>query len=160
MVNSTPLLVCAYCGASLPNDAYAGRRRYCSDRCVARAYRGARREELRLKAASRRANDGGKANRAVAMSYLDRNREQVNESARRHYREAGRRRDPRPLQARAHAAVAQAIKAGRLVRGPCEVGVDCRGRVEGHHDDYDKPLDVRWLCSKHHGQHHRKEHDG
>ena len=55
-------------------------------------------------------------------------------------------------QARSHIAVAIAIKQGRLVRGPCEV---CGAvRTDAHHDDYDKPLDVRWLCRLHHRQTH------
>jgi hypothetical protein len=42
----------------------------------------------------------------------------------------------------------QAVLRGKLTRGPCEV---CGStRVHGHHDDYAKPLDVRWLCAKHH----------
>ena len=48
-----------------------------------------------------------------------------------------------------------AIKAGRLVRQPCEVcGAD--DKVHAHHDDYSKPLDVRWLCPEHHREHHAK----
>lgn len=46
-----------------------------------------------------------------------------------------------------------AIRSGRLVRQPCEVCGD--DQVDAHHDDYDKPLDVRWLCRKHHRAAHR-----
>lgn len=46
----------------------------------------------------------------------------------------------------------RAIRSGELVPEPCDV---C-GRLptEGHHDDYSKPLDVRWLCHKHHSEVH------
>lgn len=45
-----------------------------------------------------------------------------------------------------------AIYSGNLARQPCEV---CgAAKVHAHHDDYSKPLDVRWLCFKHHMQHH------
>ena len=42
-----------------------------------------------------------------------------------------------------------ALKTGKLTKGICEVCGD--PKVHAHHDDYDKPLDVRWLCSLHHG---------
>lgn len=48
----------------------------------------------------------------------------------------------------------RAIKAGRLTRQPCEV---CGAtKVQAHHADYGKPLDVRWLCRPHHLELHRR----
>jgi ribosomal protein S27AE len=52
-----------------------------------------------------------------------------------------------PERRKARMLVASAIRNGSLVSPPaCE---DC-GRsdtlLNGHHDDYSKPLDVRWLC--------------
>jgi len=42
-----------------------------------------------------------------------------------------------------------ALRHGRLFKGNCEVcGTDVK--VEGHHQDYSKPLEVTWLCTKHH----------
>ena len=53
---------------------------------------------------------------------------------------------------RARGAVSRAIKKGRILRRGCEV---CGSpHTEGHHDSYDKPLDVRWLCTKHHTEAH------
>ena len=46
-----------------------------------------------------------------------------------------------------------AVRAGRIKRQPCEV---CGALpTEGHHDDYGKPLDVRWLCKVHHHALHK-----
>lgn len=56
---------------------------------------------------------------------------------------------------RSRSLLNMAIDRGDIVRGACELaGDDCHGRIEGHHDDYDLPLDVRWLCVAHHKAHH------
>lgn len=59
-----------------------------------------------------------------------------------------------PDRYRAHYAVGNAVRDGRLEKKPCEV---CGATyVHGHHDDYTKPLEVRWLCPIHHKEHHDK----
>lgn len=63
---------------------------------------------------------------------------------------------------RAHWKVREAVLTGKLIRPihceACGRGVD---RIEAAHHDYDKPLDVRWLCPMcHHGwdaERHRRE---
>lgn len=55
---------------------------------------------------------------------------------------------------RAMAVVGAAFEHGRLVRQPCEVCGTTTWPVDAHHDDYTKPLDVRWLCRSHHKLHH------
>lgn len=63
-----------------------------------------------------------------------------------------RYREENPKKYAAHTAVNNAVRDKRLFQKPCEV---C-GEVEAHahHDDYDKPLDVRWLCPPHHFEWH------
>jgi hypothetical protein len=60
-----------------------------------------------------------------------------------------RRRTKYPERFKARNAVNNALRDGNLARQPCEI---CGSTfdVEAHHDDYSKPLEVRWLCFKHH----------
>lgn len=60
-----------------------------------------------------------------------------------------------PRAARAHATVARALKAGTLTCQPCEV-CGSTTKIEAHHDSYEDALNVRWLCRRHHKEHHRK----
>lgn len=55
----------------------------------------------------------------------------------------------------ANRLVKKAVDSGRLMKMPCEV-CGCQN-VQAHHDDYSKPLDVRWLCVKHHNEHHNNQ---
>lgn len=53
-----------------------------------------------------------------------------------------------------HKAVSTAIAKGLIIRKACEV---CGARqTDAHHDDYNKPLVIRWLCRKHHFEWHSK----
>ena len=46
-----------------------------------------------------------------------------------------------------------AIARGKVHKQPCEIcGME---PAEAHHDDYNNPLKVRWLCKKHHVEWHR-----
>ena len=51
-----------------------------------------------------------------------------------------------------------AVKMGKIKRPvDCDmsnISSACFGRIEAHHHDYNKPLDVKWLC----GNHHREVH--
>ena len=75
-------------------------------------------------------------------------------------REIERLGGPRPTKQsslekrRARRRLEKAVRAG-LVQRPalCEV-CGCSAKVQGHHDDYTKPLDVRWLCPRCHGLTH------
>lgn len=62
-------------------------------------------------------------------------------------------RERYPQKARARYAVGNAIRSGKLVRQPCLV---CGNeKSEAHHADYQKTLDVMWLCRLHHRAWHR-----
>ena len=54
----------------------------------------------------------------------------------------------------AHSSVAKAIRNGTLVRQPC---VRCaETKSIAHHEDYDHPLVVMWLCQPCHKQRHKE----
>lgn len=62
-------------------------------------------------------------------------------------RETRRRwRKANPEKGAAHNKVYRAVKSGRLVRPDACERCGKAGKVEASHDDYDRPLDVEWLC--------------
>lgn len=85
---------------------------------------------------------------------IDRRRNQ--KPARKEYmtRKARERRAANREQYKAHIAKNNALRAGKIVWQPCEV-CGCAEFVHAHHDDYTKPLDVVWLCARHHAERHR-----
>lgn len=61
-------------------------------------------------------------------------------------------REENPEAVKAQGVLAYAIKLGKIVPQPCVV---CGAKqVHGHHEDYNKPLDVIWYCAQHHIKHH------
>ena len=63
------------------------------------------------------------------------------------------RKNPRVRKAdNANLVAWRAVQNGELIKLPCEV---CgRKKSEAHHCDYNKPLDVMWLCKRHHTEWH------
>lgn len=79
------------------------------------------------------------------------NRRSIRQSA--EYRKYYRAKFPNKYKA--HTKVHNAIRDKRLIKMPCEI---CQrtDHIHGHHDDYLKPLSVRWLCPIHHKEWHQK----
>jgi len=47
------------------------------------------------------------------------------------------------------------LRRGKVNKTPCEV---CGSeRSEAHHEDYNKPLEVHWLCRDHHLEIHKQD---
>lgn len=58
-----------------------------------------------------------------------------------------------PVKERARMAIRHLVEDG-FQRPPCTV---CgTPNAEAHHEDYGRPLDVRWLCRAHHMELHRE----
>ncbi|UBH21922.1 hypothetical protein LAU42_09105 [Macrococcus armenti] len=93
--------------------------------------------------------------RVKKREYLD--REEVKESIARRFREY--RKDEGFLKKeRARGMVNKRLLSGKIVKpNKCEVCCS-EGYVEAHHEDYDKPLEVVWVCKKcHENIHHSNE---
>lgn len=99
-------------------------------------------------------NKGKCCSRSCAATLASKNRNQSgpnnnnwkggsnNTDRKRRYRSAN------PEKHSAHLAMRKAIRRGELIPQPCAVcGME---KVEGHHHDYKFPLQVEWLCKKHH----------
>lgn len=57
-------------------------------------------------------------------------------------------RNKHPEKYKCHTVVSNALRDGRIVKYCCEECGD--DNTQAHHEDYSKPLEVTWLCVKHH----------
>lgn len=125
---------CRTCAAVLPIEQFYvhskmadGRLNHCRS-CVTKRVKKHRRENDSV-----RAYDRARGNRQTA-------------------KDRKRYRSENPAAYRAHNAVNNAIRDGKLRKEPC---LFCASeQVEGHHRDYSKPLDVIWLCPQCHKRLH------
>jgi hypothetical protein len=105
----------------------------------------------------------GRLNKCKACTKLDvfLHRQENLEKIRAYDRARGNRQSPDyakeyrakyPNKYKAHTIVGNAIRDGKLFPEPC---CECGNpKANAHHDDYAKPLNVRWLCSACHSQWH------
>lgn len=63
-----------------------------------------------------------------------------------------------PKKYHAHILVGNALREGKILKQICEACGE--HRVVAHHDNYDKPLEVCWLCQAHHIQWHKENGEG
>ena len=66
------------------------------------------------------------------------------------------RRD-NPQKYKAHSLCGRAVLSHKLIKESCMF--DCIGKVEGHHNNYSRPLSVVWLCPHHHKRYHKYRND-
>jgi hypothetical protein len=110
--------------------------------------------------------DWAKANPERARAYA-RKRSQLP-----HVKEAVKARKPRykdkpynhsvrkySIKRKAHSILAYAVRIGFLVRPDRCQNCQKPCKPEGHHHDYNLPLDVTWLCSSCHGEETRLQNE-
>jgi hypothetical protein len=115
-------------------DLNRGYGKYCCSKC-SNAAKGKKRQELYPSQGEKNPNWKG----GISTNYY-------------HYKKIQKQRYPERVSAREK--VRYALKVGNIVKKDCCVCGD--SNVFAHHIDYKKPLDVVWLCRKH----HREEHGG
>lgn len=152
--NSLRRITCAKCASEFfGSHSHA---KYCSPDCA----RLGERESWRRYSARNR-----ERRRRYYCEYYRRNARQVIEKTKAYHRTAAgrlaqkksddRQKQVHPERIRARQLVAEALRSGRLKKRPCE---KCGSRnVHAHHEDYSRPLVVKWLCEEHHRQIHKRE---
>ncbi len=59
-------------------------------------------------------------------------------------------------KAKARKALSHAVEDGKIAPQPCE---KCgTKKSQAHHEDYGKPLEIRWWCARCHSQYHNQKH--
>lgn len=95
-----------------------------------------------------RANNPKRVQARLEYSKTERGKE-ATKKARKNYAENY------PMKRAAHVVAGNAIRDGRLIRETSCSECGSSESIEGHHDDYSKPLDVRWLCRQCHVNWHK-----
>ena len=153
--------ICIGCGAEKTltefkkrvgrKDGRGGRCKACCN-AAKKAYARTARGRAACLAASRKYENSEKG-KASRKEYIQkgRGREVYLQKARTYYKK-------NPDKYQIYAAVKEAKKTGVLIPQPCEV-CGTNDNIDAHHDDYSKPLEVRWLCKKHHSALHMERRD-
>jgi len=112
---------------------------------VIRAFGGLSKEEFktRMKEVSSKRNQQGENNPNWKGGISENNY---------HYKKIQKKRYPERIKAREK--VARAVKTGKIKKEPCRICGD--KNTQAHHEDYEKPLEIIWLCRDHHREMHLK----
>lgn len=85
-----------------------------------------------------------------------RSRKWARENKERHYKNSKRSKERNPERQLAHQSVMWALRLGFLIKPDFCSKCERKIKVEGHHTDYKKPLEVIWLCRTCHLKEHGK----
>lgn len=175
---------CTKCGETKPSEEYSMilnrkkdrvRNRQCKS-CVSeykRQHYRKNRDKYLEEARNQRKRLGAEKISEYNRQYRERNKDRIAErvkeyTQRPHVRERinerfrGYRKDPDFLKKeRARGILNKRIQSGKVVKPDKCIECGELGYVEAHHEDYDKPLDVVWLCKQcHENRHHSNEGQG
>jgi hypothetical protein len=91
----------------------------------------------------------GECRRDYNRQWLKENPERVAASRaaeKKRRKERGAYSKPDPVKARARSLLNRAVRRGDVIRPSACSRCGADGPVEGHHPDYDRPLEVVWVC--------------
>lgn len=95
-------------------------------------------------------SENAEAIREQKKEYKKKNPEKMREKSRNYYKIA----DPKKIKARA--ILGCKVRYGKIVKPELCEGCMEKHVLHGHHNDYDKPLEVKWLCVSCHAKEHRR----
>lgn len=143
-------VLCSLCQSSFQTNHSRGK--YCSEKCQRI---GARKSWNKYSAKNRDSRNAYHRDRYAAdpVAVMKRIVEYLRtpEGKRARQRTDKNQRQSFPEKIKARSAVAVALRKGVIQRQPCEFH-PCSRTAQAHHDDYSKPLAVRWLCADHHAR--------
>lgn len=140
-------MLCKFCNTEKPHDMfYASSKTKCKE-CTLSAVNKHRKENIeRIRSYDRLRGSiphrvAARAEYSKTQAFTQSHKASAERWAARH-----------PERRKASHIVSNAVRDGRLKKLPCMCCGDAN--VEGHHPDYSRPLDVVWLCVKHHKEVH------
>jgi hypothetical protein len=144
---------CIKCGEEKNNDSFykwykktgtTGHRNDCI-KCVLLVNNRYRKEKKDLLKSKRRIRTGAKPKKYCTDPIQKKRNEDMYRSARKY-----------PEKTLARSFLSYYVKKGKIVKpDSCEICFE-KTKVEGHHQDYSKPLEVKWLCKRCHTDIHWK----
>lgn len=149
--------VCKICGQAKPESEFYPIKKWFDSYC--KPCRCAYQRDLYVKTKPER--QAYERSRATLPHRVEARRTYIKSNNGKEAMRAAHRREYRkfPEKFAARSALRKAIKSGDVARGACKV-CGKTDRIHGHHEDYSKPLDVIWLCDKHHRELHASIKDG
>lgn len=130
--------ICGNCGKVFMARLYKveeGNGKYCSIHCSSQA-------NYKIRPVSYKSNQK-----------LDKNHNWKGGISFNRYKYSKQYKENNPEKNNAHQKVHIAIKNGTIIKQPCKI-CGCINS-QAHHNDYSKPLEVVWLCAKHHREVHK-----
>lgn len=167
--------VCTKCNLEFPKESFGTYKnrsnilfyRECKDcRAKRKSEHYRKNEEAYKLRAKNHFNDNREHHRKLSKEYNEKHRERLSRIAKERYtseegREANRLRSRKyrenpinKLKEKARGIVNKRIQSGKMVKPETCVECGAFGKVEAHHEDYNKPLEVLWVCKRCHFKKH------